>query len=254
MNKILIMTMLSLQITFGSSSLISGVASPEAEKFTIENIMTQEIEETKDGWTTARVNIRTNPNTSSIVLGILDFNDRVEYIDFNDEWVKISYNKDIDAYIYKKYISDVECEYKTYTIPSNEGFKSYMGYKAITATGSTQYKIQNEYAYTGKYGIRQIGSRYCIGLGTYYGAELGQYVDLKLENGVIIKCVLSEFKADRDTDKNNIFTPNGCCSEFIVDTPQLNKKAKGAGDISVCSEFWNSPVTEIIIYDKSIFE
>lgn len=247
MNRLLIMMLLSLNFT----TLEPGVASQEANDFSLVSVLKDE--EIKEGWATTKVNIRTDPSTSSLVLGTVDFNEKITYVEENEEWVKIAYNN-IDAYIYKKYISDSECKSISYEIPDNQGFKSYMDYRAITAKNSTQYKIQNEYAYTGKYGIRQVGNRYCIALGTHYGAELGQFVDLKLENGVVIKCVLSEVKADKDTDKNNIFTSNGCCSEFIIESESLNKSAKKAGNVSSCTQTWNSPVKEIIIYEKTIFE
>ena len=35
-----------------------------------------------------------------------------------------------------------ELEYKSYSIPKNKGFKSYMGYKTLTNKSSWQYKLQ----------------------------------------------------------------------------------------------------------------
>ena len=208
------------------------------------------------GWTTTRVNVRKFPSTSAEVLDTLDFNSMILYlpIEYNKEWIKIQYMGDI-AYIAKKYMSNRKCDYRQYDIPSNSGFKSYMSYTAITSKNSNQYKIQNNYAYTGNYGIRQADNRYCIALGSYFNAEIGQYIDLVLENGVVIPCILADAKANIHTDKNNLFTTaNGCCSEFIIDSSKLNSNAKRDGNISSCCEGWNSPVISVRIYEENILK
>lgn len=157
----------------------------------------------------------------------------------------------------KKIIQD---DYISYKIPYNKGFKSYMSYKAITHKSSKQYKIQNKYAYTGNYGIRQIKNRYCVAVGTFFQMEVGTYFDLVLENGTIIPCILSDVKDNKHTLSDNITTAsNGCVSEFITDIKCLpckvrNNKSTGTGDISDCCEEWDSPVVEIRVYDKNIFE
>lgn len=208
------------------------------------------------GWTTTEVNVRTAPNTSSKILKTLDFNSMVLYlsIPYNEKWIRIKYKGDI-AYIAKEFVSTQKCEYKKYDVPSNDGFKSYMSYTTITSEISNQYKIQNEYACTGEYGIRQVDERYCIALGSYFETEIGQHIDLVLENGTIIPCILGDVKADIHTDKNNLFTiANGCCSEFIVDMSQLDSTAERIGDISFCKEEWSSPVVSVRVYEKNILE
>lgn len=76
--------------------------------------------------------------------------------------------------------------YTTYDIPENRGFKSYMDYRTITSTGSKQFQLQNLYANTGDYGIRMVDDRFCIAVGTHFDAQIGQYLDLILENGSVI--------------------------------------------------------------------
>lgn len=145
--------------------------------------------------------------------------------------------------------------YKEYSIPSNRGFKSYMSYRAITSKSSKQYKLQNQYAYTGKYGIRQVDGRFCIAIGTFSNAKIGSYIDLILENGTVIPCIVSDFKANVHTDSTNKITShNGCVSEFIVDMNNLNVTAKKMGDISYCKKKWNSPVKKMKIYKKNVFD
>lgn len=202
------------------------------------------------GWTTTSVNVRKNPSTNSKVLDVYSFNKKIRYTEYNKDWVEIKY-KDSVAYICKHYISKNKCAYKEFDVPSNSGFKSFMDYRCITATGSTQYQLQHSVAYTGNYGIRQIDGRYCVAIGSYFTTEIGTYFDLVLENGTIIPCVLGDAKADQDTDSSNIITEhNGCLSEFIVDTPSLYSEAKRMGNVSYCDENWNSPVAKIRVYEE----
>lgn len=224
---------------------------------TIENteVKEKEIKETKyfDGWTTESLNVRKEPNTNSEIIGILLFNEKITYKKYNSKWFKITYNNNV-GYVCKDYISDKEIDYDIYSVPDNTGFKSYMGYEAITDVTSKQNKLQNMYAYTGNYGIRMVNDRYCIALGTYFTQEIGQYVDLILENGTVIPCVLADIKADEHTDSNNITTlHNGCVTEFVIDSANLIDKVKITGDISNCKKEWSSPVIEIKVYNKNAF-
>lgn len=135
--------------------------------------------------------------------------------------------------------------------PAYLGQKTYMDYRKITSTNSRQYQLQRAGAYTGDDGIRMVNGRYCIALGTGIGADVGQYVDLLLENGTVINCVVGDIKADAHTDENRIFTlASGCCSEFIVETEKLSTDAK-RGDISKAHSEWNSAVSKIIVYSKT---
>lgn len=242
--------------------LIMKKVSPSSE---IIDIFTKKTEETiKDtpkevyirGYTTTRVNIREEANTTSKVLATLNFNTPILYMENeqSSDWLQIKY-EDTVAYIAHKYVSNTKCEYEKYEVPNNDGFKSYMGYTAITSTTSNQYKIQHEYAYTGTYGIRQVNGRYCVALGSYFNVNIGQYFDLILKNGIVIPCILGDAKADIHTDENNLFTiANECCSEFIVDSSRLNSNAKTSGDISLCDEDWDSPVVEVRVYEENILE
>lgn len=149
-----------------------------------------------------------------------------------------------------KYVS-----YETYDAPENSGFKSFMDYRTITNTESQQYKLQQNYAYTGEHGIRMADSRYIVAIGTYFTPNVGQYFDIILENGTVIPCILGDQKADVDTDSNNIITKhNGCMSEFIVDSDALNKDVKFYGDMSYCLKNWDSTIKTIKVYNRNIFE
>lgn len=144
-----------------------------------------------------------------------------------------------------------------FTIPKTSGFKSYMGYNLFSKS-SKQYKLQ-QYANTDENGLRVVNDRYMIAVGTHYFSDsetiIGTYLDLILENGTVIECVVGDIKADIHTDEDNIVTlHNGCVSEFICDTSTLHNKAKSMGDVSYIFEEWNSPVNKIIVYERNVFD
>ena len=205
------------------------------------------------GYLTSNINVRSEPSTDSEILEVYPFNQKIQYQKYNDEWVEIQYKSGI-AYVCSEYISDEQLDYIEYIAPTTSGFKSYMPYTAITSKSSPQYKLQQS-TYTGTYGIRQYGNRYCVAIGTAFNADVGTYFDLILTNGTIIPCIVADIKADEHTDSNNMITiANGCLTEFIVDSSALNKNAKSMGDISYCNEDWNSRVEKIRVYDKNVFE
>lgn len=194
------------------------------------------------------LNVRKEPNTDSEILDVISFNKKIKYSNYNKDWLKIKYNKKI-AYVYKKYVSKKKIEYTDYSVPNYSGFKSWMDYHKITMNGSEQKILQENYAYTGQYGIRQIDGRYCVAIGSYFTTEIGTYFDLILENGEVIPCILADRKDDSDTDSDNIFTSdNGCATEFVIDEETLKHSALNDGDISSCCEGWDSPVKTIRIY------
>lgn len=215
----------------------------------------QEINVLYQGYASTLLNVRSAPSIESSILGKLSFNDLVEYSEFNEEWVKIRYNEGY-AYVYKQYIVDSKCDFYSVYIPKHKDFKSYMSYNAIKSW--KQKDLQNV-AYTGDFGIRMVDGRCCVAVGAACNAEIGTYIDLVLENGVIIPAIVADIKADHDTQSNNLVTEaNGCCSEFIVDTNLLpyavrDSDMTGSGSISSCKEEWESSVTEIRVYDCNYF-
>lgn len=132
-------------------------------------------------------------------------------------------------------------------VPDNT-IKSYMDYRTITSTNSKQYKLQKSLAYTDSNGLRMVNGRYCVVVGSYYTTTIGQYIDIELENGKIIKGILADCKADIHTDSTNRINPNGSVVEFVVDVNTLDSTAKKMGDISYING-WNSKVVNIRVYD-----
>ena len=210
-----------------------------------------------EGWTTSSLNVRKQPNTESDVLEVLPFNTYIRYYEYDDEWAEIAYDNG-QAYVNRDYISDEECEFVMYDIPKYEGFKSWMSYKAITNKSSKQYKLQ-QIASTGYAGIRTVNNRYCVAIGTAFDASIGTYIDLILEDGFVIPCIVADIKSPKHTDANNVFTITGktkktiCCTEFVIDPDKLNLDAMESGNISDCNELWTECVRAIVVYDKNVW-
>lgn len=132
------------------------------------------------------------------------------------------------------------------------GQKAYENYTTITNRYSKQYQLE-EVAHTDEYGFRIYDNRYLIAVGTYFKAPVGTYIDVELENGVIIPCIIGDIKADVDTEDNNVYSLScGCATEFIVDGWVIDPYTRG--DVSSVFEEWNSPVVHIIVYEYNYFD
>lgn len=116
---------------------------------------------------------------------------------------------------------------------SNEAssFKSYMDYRALTDTSSTQYEMQQD-AYTDSNGLRKIGKHFCVAMGTYYG-KLGDILHIETDEGATWTVILSDIKSDVHTDSTHRYTTaNNCMMEFIVDTNAMNYEIKQSGTVN----------------------
>ena len=201
------------------------------------------------GWLKANTNVRAYDGFSDDnILTVLPKYSQVEYEYYNDEWCFIKYG-DTVAYVHRDLISDHEITSNTYYAPYNR-IKSYMPYTAITSRNSAQWKLQ-QVAYTGRHGIRQVNDRYCIAVGSAYTSKIGQYIDLVLENGSVIHCILADQKADKDTNAENTITEHdGSLVEFVVSSGDLSSSVRKMGDISYAQDNWNSMITQVIVYDE----
>lgn len=139
-------------------------------------------------------------------------------------------------------------EYTEYYLPDNpdyHGFKSYEPYDLITAE-SIQLDLQRE-AVTDVNGFRLIDNRYLIAVGTFCNAPCGTCIDLILENGILIPCIVGDIKSDAHTDETHTYTINTmCASEFIVD--ETISPAAWYGDVSAVYEEWRSKVVRVRVY------
>ena len=134
--------------------------------------------------------------------------------------------------------------------------KSYEDWRCITNTDSPHYALQQQ-AYTGDYGIRMIGDRYCVAVGQAFCTKIGTKIDfiVQHEDGSKskIKCILGDCKANCDTDGTNIYGNDSSVAEFIVDTPSLpyvvyNNNGTGTGDISDCSKELKGKIINVKVY------
>lgn len=147
-----------------------------------------------------------------------------------------------------------DTEYTEYNLPENpnyRGFKSYEPYDLITVQ-SIQLYLQQE-AVTDVNGFRLLDNRYLVAVGTFCNAPCGTYIDLILENGILIPCIVGDVKSDAHTDETNTYTVNTmCASEFIVDDTVC--PAVWTGDISTVYEEWKSKVAGVRVYNLNFRE
>ena len=131
---------------------------------------------------------------------------------------------------------------------------SYMDWRTITDQTSDQWKLQNWYSITDwTTGIRTVNGRYSVAVGSTVSVEKGRYIDVYLENGTIIPCVISDTKADYDTWGNEGIVGNdGSVIEFIVDTDVMS--VIDIGSYKYLSDDWNSPVDhiDVLTYGQDI--
>lgn len=141
--------------------------------------------------------------------------------------------------------------YKSFSIGSEgrSSWKSWMPHTkasggSIFCHSSDQYALQQRAA-TGKYGIRTVDGRYCIAVGSAYANKIGTKIDVVMQSGRILNCILGDQKADRDTDAGNRYhVSDGSYVEFVVDRNAIDSRAKNAGNFDAIDEF-SGPIAEI---------
>lgn len=198
---------------------------------------------------------------SSEIEALLNYKDALEQAKYKYIHYDFVFDEEIACIDRLIEIYNEEYKYVEYTIikvpddySRRRDFKSYEDYRQIKSKNSPHYKLQNEYAYTGSFGIRMVNDRFCIALGGYFTDIIGQYVDIVLENGTVIPCILGDQKAREHTDNMNIsHLTDGSILEFIVDKPMLNDIPRKMGNISYCCDEWMSPVSQVIVYNTNFF-
>lgn len=128
----------------------------------------------------------------------------------------------------------------------DSSFKSYMPYTTITDKSSKQWDLQKE-AKTHSNGIRVHESgRYMVAVGTYYAEEVGEKLNITLDNGYVVYAIVGDLKQDRHTDSTNRYVPvNDSILEFIVDDGEIPDLAMKMGDISYADENLQGKVVKI---------
>ena len=134
-------------------------------------------------------------------------------------------------------------------VPPNNSFKSYMDADTITSRNTDQYKLKAKYIIDEQTGIWTVDERYCIAVGSYYTQSIGTYIDVVMENGSTLHCILGECKRNRDTDYTNRQNPNGSVVEFIVNTSSMPSMVRKMGNCSYACEEMKGEIESIIVYD-----
>ena len=114
---------------------------------------------------------------------------------------------------YEKEYSDDD-----YGVCSTSSTKTYMDYRAITDTSSTQYQYIQDHMHVDKVTGLLLDEDNFIGvaLGSYYG-EIGDRFYFELENGAILPLVKIEEKAQSDTYEGCYHISDGSVIEFVID-------------------------------------
>ena len=124
-------------------------------------------------------------------------------------------------------------------------FKAYMDYNCITDDTTAQWELQ-QIAYTDEYGLRKIGTDYCVAVGSYYSETVGERFKITLDNGNEFTVIVSDLKQDKHTDISNQYSPvydsygefyGANVLEFIVDVDQLHSMVVTLGTVSYYDEF-----------------
>lgn len=130
-------------------------------------------------------------------------------------------------------------------VPPGNEVKKYERYTLLTSW--KQADLQ-KLAHTDENGMRKVGNRYCVALGSYYTTEIGTEFDLIMQDGDVIPCILGDAKSDLHTDALHQRGQNGgCVAEFIVDDKKMPAAARTGGSVHFIPEFAGE-ISKIRIY------
>ena len=178
-------------------------------------------------------------NQQTIISEISEIKTKNESIDNTNE-------PDLETPITKTCLVEIVEQEIQLEIPDcDTSFKAYMDYSCITDDTTVQWELQQK-AYTNEYGLRKVGTDYCVAVGSYYSETVGERFKITLENDNEFTVIISDLKKDEHTDSTNRYSPvydeNGefysaNVLEFIVDTDQLHSMVTTLGTVSYYDEF-----------------
>jgi len=124
---------------------------------------------------------------------------------------------------------------------STSSVKTYMSYKAITSTGSTQYKyIKNYMTVDPDTGILiDDDGFYGVALGSVFG-KIGSKHIITLSSGTVLKVVKVDEKSDNHTYNGCYHRVDGSVIEFVIDTAVAKEQLGGSANGLVSSGNFNS--------------
>lgn len=233
---------------------IAGFNEENLVNYNINTVESVEINKTY--YAKANVNFRNKDNVESDVISVLSYGDSVYVIaEQSNGWSKVEIRDNV-GYVKSEYLSDKiisyanHSNYVDYSLSQygyDSSFKSYMPYSAITNRSSKQWSLQQQ-AVTASNGLRTIGGRICVAIGTYFNAEVGTKIDLLMENGATIQAIVADIKDDRHTDSRNIQTFDGSCVEVLVHISSLPSMVRKMGNVSYISDDWKGNIKTIRVY------
>ena len=151
----------------------------------------------------------------------------------------------------------------TYLAETNgkHAFKPWTSWRCYNIKASAQYRLQ-QIAKTDENGLRTVTDsegveRYCIALGTSWAGgtehDIGRCVDVKMENGEVLHCVLADVKkVEHSQNYEGRYGGNGELLEFIVDQTTLNAAVKRSGNVGSLGGAFEGEGSAVIVYDAFI--
>ena len=145
-------------------------------------------------------------------------------------------------------------------VESGHTFKPYTSYTAYNLKSSQQYKLQKAAWTEKRTGIRIVTDpngvdRYCVALGTAWAGgqpkHIGRCIDVYMENGAVLHCVLADVKRQEDTkdNANRYGRINNDILEFIVDTSKVPKIVITTGNVSNAGPEFTGGVKNMVVFD-----
>lgn len=150
-------------------------------------------------------------------------------------------------------------------LPKTESYigrKGWMRLASILKQDSLSYLITHlDSTVTDNDGLCVLDGRYLIGVGNGISSTVGTYVDLILENGTLIECIVGNILPNSKTDStNHVYeivdqTASWSCGQFIVVNKSgiFNSEMRKSKDCSIKSPNWQSPVKTVKVYNTNWF-
>lgn len=170
----------------------------------------------------------------------------ISEIKAENETINSTNEPDLETPVAKACLIEIVEQEVQLEIPDcDTSFKAYMDYNCITDDTTMQWELQQT-AYTDEYGLRKVGTDYCVAVGSYYSETVGERFKITLDSDNEFTVIISDLKKDEHTDSSNRYSPvydeNGefysaNVLEFIVDTDQLHSMVTTLGTVSYYDEF-----------------
>ena len=110
---------------------------------------------------------------------------------------------------------------------STSQIKTYMSYKAVTATRSKQWDLIHNYMTVSEDGMLRSSDGYIgVALGSHYG-PLGSKFEIHLDTGIVFKAIKIDEKADRHVNNGCVHKSDGSMIEFVIDTSKFTLSSNG---------------------------